>query len=157
MSACTPAKNSTGLMSWLKLNKEGPPEHQGVSIDHNLFLWKYAWKGLIARWGNFQVTSLHHQHQSPWKRWLLFLEPEPERAPILKCFVRHSRIERERKLCRWTCQKSLQWTSTGRCWHWSARDRRQKNNFSQSKKNHRAPSSHTPLYPVHCSASLTCW
>ena len=49
MSACTPAKNSTGLMSWLKLNKEGPPEHQGVSIDHNLFLWKYAWKGLIAR------------------------------------------------------------------------------------------------------------
>ena len=47
--SATPSKNSTGLMSWLKLNKEGPPEHQGVSIDHPLFLWKYAWKGLIAR------------------------------------------------------------------------------------------------------------
>ena len=52
MSACTPAKNSTGLMSWRKLNQEGPPERQGVSIDHIStlsFFWKYAWKGLIAR------------------------------------------------------------------------------------------------------------
>ena len=30
----TPSRNSTGLMSWLKLNKEGPPEHQGVWLDN---------------------------------------------------------------------------------------------------------------------------
>ena len=30
----TPSRNSTGLMSWLKLNKEGPPEHQGVRLDN---------------------------------------------------------------------------------------------------------------------------
>ena len=33
----TPSRNSTGLMSWLKLNKEGPPEHQGVRKFAALF------------------------------------------------------------------------------------------------------------------------
>ena len=34
----TPSRNSTGLMSWLKLNKEGPPEHQGVEEICSSFL-----------------------------------------------------------------------------------------------------------------------
>ena len=34
----TPSRNSTGLMSWLKLNKEGPPEHQGVKEICSSFL-----------------------------------------------------------------------------------------------------------------------
>ena len=41
VQAATPSRNSTGLMSWLKLNKEGPPEHQGVRLDNvAVFFWK---------------------------------------------------------------------------------------------------------------------
>ena len=40
-TVATPSRNSTGLMSWLKLNKEGPPEHQGVRLDNvAVFFWK---------------------------------------------------------------------------------------------------------------------
>ena len=35
-------------MSWLKLNKEGPPEHQGVRLDNvALHFWKCDWMLLL--------------------------------------------------------------------------------------------------------------
>ena len=54
MAAATPSKSSTGLMSWLKLNKEGPAEHQGVSRLH---MWLDVFPSQVRELPGYQFAS----------------------------------------------------------------------------------------------------
>ena len=53
MAAATPSKSSTGLMSWLKLNKEGPAEHQGV----RLHMWLDVFPSQVRELPGYQFAS----------------------------------------------------------------------------------------------------